>query len=218
MSEPLPSLCQSAPEDAAAGPRAVPVELEALRDMTWERLFGNSRPVELEIGTGKGAFLLRRARANPLRNFLGIEWANQIYRYAVDRMQRWQVPNVRLLRTDADHFMRIVCPRDSLSALHVYHPDPWPKKRHHKRRLFKPVFVEAAARCLLPGGHWAVQTDHAGYFDVIAALLRAHPLLREVPFDDPEFGVEAARVATNYEIKYLREGRRMHQIAVKRRA
>lgn len=216
MTEPVP--CQVEPGESAPTPRPVAVGLDELRDMAWERLFGNTRPVELEIGTGKGAFLLRRARANPQRNFLGIEWANQVYRYAVDRMQRWGVPNVRLLRTDADHFIRVVCPRDSLSALHVYHPDPWPKKRHHKRRLFKPVFVEAAARCLIPGGHWAVQTDHDEYFEVISALLRTHPLLVETPFDDPEFGVEAARVATNYEIKYLREGRRMHQLAVKRRA
>lgn len=192
-----------------------PRELEGFR---WERLFAVSQPVELEIGTGKAAFLLRRARAHPERNFLGIEWANQFYKFAVDRMQRWRVPNVRMLRTDAAHFVKVVCPRVSLAALHVYHPDPWPKKRHHKRRLFQPAFVEAAVQCLVPGGHWAVQTDHAEYFTHLAALLRGHPELVEVPFDDPDFGVEAARVATNFEIKYLRAGRRLYQIAVRRRA
>lgn len=213
----------AAPEipDGARGSECAPVivavTLEDFREWSWERLFGNRFPVELEIGSGKGSFLLRRARNHPQRNFLGIEWANQIHRYAVDRMQRWRVANVRLLRTDADHFMRVLCPRDSLAALHVYHPDPWPKKRHHKRRLIKPAFVEAAVQALVPGGRWAVQTDHAEYFDQIATLLRAHPELQEVSFDDPDFGVEAARVATNYEIKYLREGRAIHQIAVVRR-
>ncbi|MEW6249791.1 MAG: tRNA (guanosine(46)-N7)-methyltransferase TrmB [Planctomycetota bacterium] len=198
-------------------PHPVAVDLAELRDFSWRALFGSDRPVEVEIGTGKAAFLLRRARARPERNFLGIEWANEFYRYAVDRMERWKVRNVRLLRTDASHFIRVVCPPASVTALHVYHPDPWPKKRHHKRRLFQPVFVDAAVRCLVPGGHWAVQTDHAEYFEIIRGLLLKHPDLRETPFDDPDFGVEAARVATNYEIKYMKEGRRIYQIAVKRR-
>jgi len=203
---------------SASSPRPVAVDLAELEGLTWRAIFGNDRPVELEIGTGKAGFLLRRAQAHPERNFLGIEWANEFYRYAVDRMQRWRVPNVRMLRTDAAHFIRVVCPRDSLTALHVYHPDPWPKKRHHKRRLFQPAFVDAAAACLEPGGRWAVQTDHAEYFGIIAALLRGHPALEEVPFDDPEFGVSGARVATNFEIKYLKEGRTLYQIAVRRRA
>ncbi len=195
----------------------IAVELEELRSLQWEVLFGNANPVELEIGTGKAGFLLRRAHAYPDRNFLGIEWANKFYRYAVDRMERWQMGNVRLLRIDARHFIREVCPRDSLTALHVYHPDPWPKKRHHKRRLFEPVFVATAVQCLVPGGRLAVQTDHAEYFEVIRTLLRAHPDLVEVPFDDADFGVVAARVETNFEIKYLRAGREIHQLAMQRR-
>lgn len=197
--------------------RPVAVDPAELEGFAWEAVFGNCRPVELEIGTGKAGFLLRRARARPERNFLGIEWAAEYYRFAVDRMERWKVANVRLLRADGGYFIRRVCPRGSLAALHVYHPDPWPKRRHHKRRLFQPSFVEAAVQCLAPGGHWAVQTDHAEYFEVIAGLLRARPELYEVPFDDPEFGVEAARVATNFEIKYLKEGRRLYQLALKRR-
>lgn len=191
-----------------------PAELETF---TWPEMFGNDRPVELEIGTGKAAFLLRRARARPDHNFFGIEWASKYYRFAVDRMERWKVSNVRMARIDGDHFTRVLCPRESLAALHIYHPDPWPKRRQQKRRLIQPVFVEAAVQCLRHGGHWAVQTDHAEYFDVIRALLLGHPELYPTPFDDPEYGVEAARLATNYEIKYLREGRRMHQLAVRRR-
>jgi tRNA (guanine-N7-)-methyltransferase len=195
----------------------VTVDLVELESFSWPAIFGNPRPVELEIGTGKAGFLLRRARARSERNFLGIERANEYYRFAVDRMERWKVPNVRLLRTDASHFIRLVCPRESLTALHLYHPDPWPKRRHAKRRLFQPAFVDAAVQCLLHGGHWAVQTDQVEYFEVIRSLLLSHPELYSTPFDEPEFGVEAARVATNFEIKYLKEGRKIHQIAVKRR-
>ena len=195
----------------------VAVDLKELEHFSWNVLFGGDRPVEIEIGSGKAGFLLRRARARWERNFLGIEWANEFYRFAVDRMERWKVPNIRVLRTDASHFIRLVCPRESVTALHVYHPDPWPKRRQNKRRLFQPPFVDAAVACLVHGGHWAVQTDHAEYFELIRPLLLGHPELYETPFNDPEFGVEAARVATNFEIKYLREGRRLYQLAVKRR-
>ncbi len=196
--------------------RPVSVEANELEGFTWERCFGDTQPVELEIGAGKAGFLLRRARAHPERNFLGIEWANKFYRFAVDRMQRWRVVNVRLLRIDAGHFVRVLCPRDSLTGLHIYHPDPWPKRRQTKRRLIQKPFVDAAAACLVPGGRWAMQTDFAEYFEQIRELLLAQPELVEVPFDDPEFSVEAARVATNYEIKYLKEGRCIYQIAVRR--
>lgn len=195
----------------------IAVEPAELSGLDWRRLFGNDHPVEIEIGTGKAGFLLRRAQAHPELNFLGIEWAGEFYRYAVDRMRRWRVPNVRLLRADASHFVRAVCPRDSIRVMHVYHPDPWPKRRHHKRRLFQPAFVEAAAACLVAGGRIAVQTDHAEYFEIIRGLLLEHPWLREVPFDDPHFDLEASRVETNFEIKYRREGRTLYRLAVERR-
>lgn len=188
----------------------------ALDSFSWERAFGSARagcPVELEIGTGKGAFLLRRALLHPERNFLGIEWASEFYRFAADRMARRGATNVRMLRADASDFIRRVCPPASLTALHVYHPDPWPKKRHHKRRLFQREFVEAAIACLKPGARWAIQTDHAEYFAQIELLLRGHPGLVEVLFDDPAWSVEQSRLGTNFETKYLREGRSIHQLA-----
>ncbi len=192
----------------------IAIEPSELEDFAWERVFPRAAPLELEIGTGKAGFLLDRARAHPERDFLGIEWANEFYKFAVDRMRRWGVGNVRMLRTDAAYFIRVVCPRDSLTALHVYHPDPWPKKRHHKRRLIQQPFVDAAVDCLIPGGRWAVQTDHAEYFQQIESLLSAHERLEQVPFDDPEFGVGQAGLQTNFEVKYLREGREIYQIAV----
>lgn len=193
--------------------RDVAVDPERLKDLSWPALFGRVAPVELEIGTGKAGFLLRRAQAHPERDFLGIEWASKIYRYAVDRMRRWRVGNVRMTRTDAAYFIREQCPRDSLHVLHIYHPDPWPKKRHHRRRLIQTPFVDAAVTCLVPGGRLAIQTDHAEYFEQITQVTGAHPGLRRVAFDDPAYGVEQARIETNYEIKYLREGRPIYQIA-----
>lgn len=205
-------------EPPAESPRATPVAVtvDQLEGFRWPDLFGNDHPVELEIGTGKAGFLLRRAQAVPDRNFLGIEWCNQIYKYAVDRMQRWQVPNVRMLRTDADHFVRVLCPVESLQVLHVYHPDPWPKKRHHKRRLVKQPFIEAAIDRIVPGGYWRLQTDHADYFRQMTALLAEHPRLRQVEFEDESFGYTPEGIATNFEIKYIREGRPIYRLALQR--
>lgn len=122
-----------------------------------------------------------------------------------------------MLRTDAAYFMRAICPEESLAALHVYHPDPWPKKRHNKRRLIQPIFLEAAARCLQSGACWAVQTDHAEYFSVIEPLLAHHPKFERIPFEEAGIELVEGGVATNFEIKYREEGRSIYQIAVRRR-
>lgn len=195
-------ICPPPPAGALFSPRAA---------------FGDDAPFELEIGCGKGGFLLRRALAHPELHLLGIEWANKIFKYTAERMARRGADNVRIMRTDASHFVRHHVPPESISALHVYHPDPWPKQRHHKRRLFQPAFVEAAVRALAPGGRWAIQTDHQEYFDWIRRVVAAANELEEVDYDDPAFGIEEAGAQTNYEIKYLREGRAIYRLALRKR-
>jgi tRNA (guanine-N7-)-methyltransferase len=172
--------------------------------------------VELEIGCGKGGFLLRRAREHPQRCFLGIEWANKYYKYAADRMARWGVRNVRIVRTDARNFVVHHLVPQCLSALHVYHPDPWPKKRHHKRRLFQPDFVAAAWAALKPGGRWAIQTDHAEYHQWIVDLMNRQAGLEPIAYNDPDFGIVDDKADTNYEIKYLRQGRQVYRLAYRK--
>src|SRR5438552_13502119 len=105
------------------------------KPIDWFALFGNDHPVELEIGIGKGTFLLDQARARPEVNFIGIEWARWFWRYASDRIRRAGCTNARTVRAEAGFFLAEHVPDASLSVVHVYFPDPWPKKRHHKRRL-----------------------------------------------------------------------------------
>ena len=176
-------------------------------------LFPDGRRIELEIGCGKGGFLLRRARQSPDRGFVGLEWANKFFKYAADRMARWGLSNVRIMRTDARHLFVHQMAADCLHALHVYHPDPWPKKRHHKRRLFTPQFVEKAVAALQSGARWAIQTDHAEYYDWIRERVDPRPELVEIPYDDPGFGIVNEEAGTNFEIKYLREGRPIYRVA-----
>lgn len=176
-------------------------------------VFGNGNPVELEIGCGKGGFLIRQARDHPQRNYLGVEWANKYYKYAADRMYRWQVKNVRLMRTDARDFIKNQTPPASLHAVHIYHPDPWPKTRHHKRRLFAPGFVDDLVRVIKPGGRLAVQTDYPEYFEIVRDLLTARSEFRPCDFADAEYGTPQQRTDTNFEVKYLRQGRQIHRLA-----
>lgn len=183
------------------------------RTVDFRAMFGNDHPVEMEIGVGKGGFLLRQSQAHPERNYFGIEWANKFYVYAADRMRRWAVPNVRLMRTDARHFVMHHLPVGALSAVHIYHPDPWPKKRHRKRRLIQPDFLERLIRSLKSGARLALQTDHAEYFDIIRILLAGRGELVEIPFDDPDFGTVDERTETNFEVKYIRQGKEIYRVA-----
>lgn len=178
--------------------------------MAW---FDSPGPFELEIGCGKGGFLLSRARAHPEVRLLGIEWANKYFQYCADRMARWGLTNVRVMRTDARYFVMQHLPPASVSVLHLYHPDPWPKKRHHKRRLVQDDFVEAAVRVLTPNGRWLVQSDHEEYFTKIRDVLGRRPKLTEVPWDDAAVEIDPDWRGTNFEIKYAREGRAIFRAA-----
>ena len=190
-----------------------PAEGVVVDPMTW---FDSPGPFELEIGCGKGGCLLSRARVHPQIRFLGIEWANEFFKYAADRMVRWGLTNVRLMRTDAKHFVMGNLPAACVNVLHLYHPDPWPKKRHHKRRLVQAEFVEAAIRAIVPGGRWLVQTDHAEYFEQIERLLTARPELVRIEWDDTQADPGSDWKGTNFEVKYAREGRAIFRIAFRR--
>src|SRR5206468_3977925 len=134
-------------------------------------LFGNALSVEVEIGIGKGRFLLAQAEARPEVNFLGIEWSLKYLRVAKDRAERRGLTNVRLYRADARHVLADLLPARSVSRVHVYCPDPWPKKRHRKRRLFTAATAAHLGRALAAGGYRGASPDVAEYFDEIRELV-----------------------------------------------
>ena len=183
------------------------------RPIDWAELFGNDRPVELEIGTGKGTFLLEQARTRPEVNFFGIEWAAWFWRYASDRLRRHNCTNARTVRAEATYFLREFIPPESLSVLHIYFPDPWPKKRHHKRRLIQESFVPLIKQVLRPGGRLQVVTDHKGYWEENIEPVVKNSGLTVVDYNRPGSAGEGEFVGTNFERKYRREGRPFYAIA-----
>ena len=184
------------------------------KPIVWRELFGNDHPVELEIGTGKGTFLKEQAKARPETNFFGIEWANWYWRYASDRLRRHGCLNARTVRAEALFFLREFVADASLSVLHVYFPDPWPKSRHHKRRLIQEPFMQQAHRVLSPGGRLQIVTDHQGYWEEnIEPLVRAAPGFMVVDYNRPGSAGDGEFVGTNFERKYQREGRPFYAIA-----
>ena len=178
-------------------------------------IFGRSGPVHIEIGTGKAAFLLNQAKAQPQDNFFGIEWARKYYRFTVDRIGRWGLMNVRIIRIDASVFLANFVPDDSVDCFHIYFPDPWPKKRHHKRRFFCPTNLEHLIRCLKIMGQLRIATDHGGYFNTIQSLLAArYNILKKIEFLPTAGASSGEWIGTNFERKYLKDKRPIYTIAV----
>jgi tRNA (guanine-N7-)-methyltransferase len=184
------------------------------RPLDWPALFGNDRPVEMEIGMGKGTFITEAAKAHPDVNYFGIEWARWFWRYASDRLRRNNCLNARTVRAEAGFFVREFVKDASLSVLHVYFPDPWPKKRHHKRRLIQEGFMREIERVLVPAtGRLQVVTDHHDYFEQIETVVKASKVMRVIDYNRPGQAAEGEYVGTNFERKYRREGRPFYAIA-----
>ncbi|MGH7557676.1 MAG: tRNA (guanosine(46)-N7)-methyltransferase TrmB [Gemmatimonadota bacterium] len=175
------------------------------RPLDWGGIYGNAGPVEIEIGSGKGTFLMDAARSSPETNFLSVEWAGAYAEHIRDRIRRRDLRNVRVVRADAGLLLADMVPGGSVHRVHLYFPDPWPKKRHHKRRLVTPEFARAVAEALEPGGEFRFVTDHEEYFAEAAAALESEPRLKAVEI--PEDMVDL----TNYERKYRAEGRPIHR-------
>jgi len=187
-----------------------------------KRWFANKqahRPLELEIGSGKGTFLAQQATQTPNVNYIGIEYAKAFWRYAADRCRRLGLDNVKLVHTEAGSFLRHYVPDSCLRQLHVYFPDPWPKKRHHKRRLIQESFLRGVHRKLEPDGLVRIATDHAEYYQWMTEHIeRTGELFDRLPFESPVSAGEGELIGTNFERKYRRQGRPFYTMMLKKRS
>jgi tRNA (guanine-N7-)-methyltransferase len=193
-----------------------PQDLDGRIDFT--RLFGRSAPIHIEIGVGRGTFLLNQAKTYPQTDFLGIEWANKYYRHSVDRIGRWNLTNVRIIRTDAAAFVADFLPDECADCFHIYFPDPWPKKRHHKRRFFNSANTDQLLRCLKLAGCIRIVTDHADYCEQIKNVIAEKAdSLEKIDFL-PAAGADTGEwVGSNFERKYLKESRPIFCLAVRKK-
>lgn len=145
----------------------------AAQPLSYESIFGRAAPVTLEIGFGMGETTARMAQAMPDRNFLGVEVYPAGVGALLKRIQAESIPNIRIIEHDAVEVLEHCIPNNSLESVHIYFPDPWPKARHHKRRLIQPPFVEKLAPKLRPGGLLHCATDWAPYAEQMLEVLGA---------------------------------------------
>lgn len=172
-------------------------------------IFGNRNPVILEVGSGKGRFLIGEAEANPDKNYVGIEWANKYCHLCASRAATKGLTNIRFLRDDAIHTFKLALADHCLEAVYVLFPDPWPKPKQQKRRSIQAPFLDQVARVVIPGGKLILATDHADYFQQMLDVTAAHPRIRQL---EVLVGEAARTGVTNFEVKYRAEGRTIHNL------
>ncbi|MDB5307447.1 MAG: trmB 2 [Gemmataceae bacterium] len=187
-------------EAATARPPTAPTPID------WPTLFGNPNQVEVEVGMGKGLFLLTEATARPGVNFFGIEVVRKYQLYAATRYAIRRLTNAKTSCADAKVILRDHVRPGSVAAVHVLFPDPWWKKRHKKRRVFTPEFAADAARAIAPGGRLHIASDVEEYFGVMTRIVRAMPAFREVSAETSSAPVEEAGYQTNFERKARLKG------------
>ena len=181
------------------------------------RLFGREARRTLEIGFGNGETLVELARLNPGEDFLGIE----VHRPGVGRLlmtlESEELGNVRVLSADAVEVLKTRVPDASLDAVLTYFPDPWPKKRHHKRRLVQPEFAALVARKLKSGGRWHLATDWEDYAHQMLSVLGACPEFENLSTSCDWISRPAARPATKFERRGLKLGHEVRDLLFARR-
>ena len=164
-------------------------------------LFPQARPLEVELGCGDASFLVELARRHPEKNFIGIERLLGRLRKLDRKGRRAGLANLRGVRIESAYFLEYLLPPHSVSVLHIYFPDPWPKKKHRKHRLINECFPELARIALVPGGAVFLRTDDRGYFRQMTEVFGAN---RE--FEPIETPSELANRLTDFEQKFRERG------------
>jgi tRNA (guanine-N7-)-methyltransferase len=181
-------------------------------------MFTGERPLEIEIGAGKGKFLMHRAMAEPDIDFIGIDYIWKYLKIGWQRVQKRGLDNVLFFKAEANEFVTHLVPDGSVSAFHIYFPDPWHKRRHNKRRLLTPDFFRMLHGRLEPDGLLEIATDNLDYVAAFKGALidaggetlwsRTRETFNE-RIMNPEF-------KTNFELKYEAEGRDLYYLELQK--
>jgi tRNA (guanine-N7-)-methyltransferase len=173
-------------------------------------VFGREAPLVLEIGSGMGETTASIAAERQDTDFIAVEVHGPGVGGLLKLVDREQLKNVRVIRHDALEVLEGMIPDGALAGIHLFFPDPWPKKRHHKRRLVQPAFAALAARKLAPRGYLHAATDWQDYAEHMLAVLSAEPGLERVEG-------AAARPSTKFELRGLKLGHKVHDFVFRRR-
>jgi tRNA (guanine-N7-)-methyltransferase len=177
------------------------LSVSILKRLNVAGLFAKEQPVEVELGSGDGSFLVQYAALHPEINFIGVERLLGRLRKIDRKGRRAGLQNLRVLRLEASYFLQFILPKDSVAAIHVYFPDPWPKRKHRKNRLIQTGFPEMCAGVLKDDGRVYLRTDDLDYFTQMVEVFGASPLFKKV--ETPE---ALSAVLTDFERGFLSRG------------
>ncbi|HDL17857.1 MAG TPA: tRNA (guanosine(46)-N7)-methyltransferase TrmB [Bacteroidetes bacterium] len=206
-------------KDAAARDRAKQFLIRIHRskpplDLT--EIFGNENPVEIEIGPGKGKFILHEAKSHPELNFLAIEWAGRYLKILSGRLPKTDAQNLRYLQADARTIFHEWLGPASLAGVHIYYPDPWWKRKHRKYKLFSEEFMRDMTTALVPGGFLKFVTDVKAMHQLVVVLVSSAARFVKVQEKVYTPKTEPPPERTNFEIKKWQEGSAIFEVEWRR--
>jgi len=172
-----------------------------LERLALSQLFPREQPLEVELGSGDGSFLVHWASLHPESNFIGVERLLGRIRKMERKGRRAQLSNLRGVRIESSYFLRYLLPQHSAQALHIYFPDPWPKRKHRRHRLINDQFPALARQALAPHGVVYLRTDDQDYFEQMLAVFAAAPNFSSMPTPPP-----LAEVRTDFEREFQAKG------------
>lgn len=163
------------------------VPADYFRELEMAEIRRPGRPLEVDLGCGDGSFLMEMARQHPERDFIGVERLLGRVRKVCRKLTRGGLSNARVLRLESRYVVEWLLPAASVSRLHLLCPDPWPKVRHHRRRLVQLEFLDALRRVLEPGGEFLFMTDHEEYFRRVEEKVAEHDGFERLEWNEDSF-------------------------------
>ena len=181
------------------------VPSDYFRKLFKEEIFETNRPLEIDLGCGDGSFLVAMASHYPERNFLGVERLLGRVRKVIRKAEKNSLLNLKVLRLELSYTIEWLLPDHCASRMHLLFPDPWPKKKHHKRRMVNQSFCESHVRILKEDGEFLFKTDHPDYFEESMLTLENFDLLKQVPWNTDDF-----YPVTDFEKIWTKEGKEIY--------
>lgn len=175
-------------------------------------IFGNDHPLEIDLGCGDGKFLVEMAQHFPKRNFLGIERLLGRVRGVSRKIEQLGLKNAKVLRLESQYTLEWLLEKNSISRLHLLCPDPWPKARHHKRRLVQEPFLKALEQALCHNGELLFKTDHPEYHEWVCEEMQAYGRYTALEWPEPPSANALFYPKTDFQLHWESQGKPIHRL------